>query len=118
MTDQTEEQQPAASAKPDVLGQFYLKVAVICGAALVVMFISVSYISSTLEDVLTVKGGPAFWSMVELKLYKLADEPDLPPEKKAKIIKALTKLSMKYHPYVEALISPPSKDKLAESQIR
>jgi hypothetical protein len=33
----------------------------------------------------------------------LADEPDLPPEKKKKIVDALHKLSIKYKPYVDAL---------------
>jgi hypothetical protein len=40
---------------------------------------------------------------MELKLYRLADEPDLPPEKKKKIVDALRKLSTKYRPYFEAL---------------
>jgi hypothetical protein len=123
MTDQTElEQQPSEAAKPDALGQFLIKVGAASFAALVVMFISVSFIASTFEgmvrDTPVLQGGAAFWSLVEYKLYKLADEPDLPPEKKAKIIKALTKLSVKYHPYVDALVSPAPKDKLAESQIR
>jgi hypothetical protein len=33
----------------------------------------------------------------------LADEPDLPPEKKKKIVDALHRLSIKYKPYVDAL---------------
>jgi hypothetical protein len=48
------------------------------------------------------KGGPAFWERVEGKLYRLADEPDLSPEKKQKIINALRKLSAKYKPYLDA----------------
>jgi len=40
---------------------------------------------------------------VEEKLYAMADAPDIPPEKKKKIIDALHRLSGKYRPYIEAL---------------
>jgi hypothetical protein len=46
---------------------------------------------------------PAFWGRIETKLYSLADEPDLPPEKKKKIMDALHRLSIKYKPHVDAL---------------
>jgi len=48
------------------------------------------------------KGGPAFWSMMEYKLYRLADAPDMPPEQK-KIVDALHRLLVKYRPFVDAL---------------
>jgi hypothetical protein len=122
MTEQTEsEPQPAVLDQPSPLIQFIRKVAVVSVAGLVVMYISVSYFCFAFEDFLTSRpalNGDHILSLLELKLDKLADEPDLPPERKAKIIKALTKLSMKYHPYLDALISPSPKEKLAESQIR
>jgi hypothetical protein len=34
----------------------------------------------------------------------------LPEEKKAKIIEALRKISVKYGPYIEALTPPPRKE--------
>jgi hypothetical protein len=56
-----------------------------------------------LQDVQMLKGGPVFWANVENKLLKLADEPDIAPEKKQKILGALRKLSNKYKPYLDAL---------------
>jgi hypothetical protein len=86
---------------------FFAKVAIVTAAILVVLY-GIGYIvSSSLEgqaeSLKILKGGPAFWGLVELKLYKLADEPDLSPEKKKKIVDALRKLSTKYKPYFEAL---------------
>jgi hypothetical protein len=40
---------------------------------------------------------------MEGKLYKLASAPDLPPEKKEKIVNALRTLSVRYKPYVDAI---------------
>jgi hypothetical protein len=96
--------------------QFFIKVATIFFATLTLLWLSAWYVSSSIEDLLgDLKGGPVFWSMVELKLYRLADEPDMPPEKKEKLLKALNKLSVKYHPYLEALFPPtPPKQPPAE----
>jgi hypothetical protein len=86
---------------------FFAKVAIVTAAILIILygvgyFIG-SYIESQTESIRILKGGPAFWGTMELKLYKLADEPDLPPEKKKKIVDALRKLSSKYKPYFEAV---------------
>jgi hypothetical protein len=86
---------------------FFAKVAIVTVAILIILygigyFIS-SYLDSQAESIRILKGGPAFWGLMELKLYKLADEPDLSPEKKKKIVDALRKLSSKYRPYFEAL---------------
>jgi hypothetical protein len=66
-----------------------------------------------MEELAILKGGPAFWTTAEEKLYKLAAAPDLPPEKKEKIINALRTLSQRYKPYVDALAgdakSPPPR---------
>jgi hypothetical protein len=67
------------------------------------------FISSQAEDVTFLQGGHAFWQRAEEKLYRLADEPDLPEPKKAKIIAALRKLSDRYRPYIDALEGAPRK---------
>jgi hypothetical protein len=86
---------------------FFAKVAIVTAAILIILYGIGYFISSALEgqteSLKILKGGPAFWGLVELKLYRLADEPDLPPEKKKKIVDALRKLSTKYKPYFEAL---------------
>jgi hypothetical protein len=55
--------------------------------------------------------------MVEKKLYKLADEPDLPPAKKAAVMSALTKLSVKYRPYLDALAGQDGQHKAAAEKL-
>jgi hypothetical protein len=98
---------------------FFSKVATVSFAALAVMWISTWYIISSVvdSDVLrALNGGPAFWAMVEWKLDHLADEPDVEPEKKEKIIRALSKLSAKYHPYLEALFSAPTPKQLSANK--
>jgi hypothetical protein len=87
---------------------FFAKVAIVTAAILVILYgagyFVTSYIESQQERFAVLKGGPAFWSIMETKLYKLADEPDLSSEKKKKIIDALRKLSSKYKPYFEAVV--------------
>jgi hypothetical protein len=90
---------------------FFAKVAIVTVAVLVILYGAVYFIGSFVESqqeqfqeqLQILRGGPAFWGTIESKLYKLADEPDLPPEKKKKIVDALRKLSSKYRPYFEAL---------------
>ena len=86
---------------------FFAKVAIVTAAILVVLYCAgyflQSFIASKTDSLLVLKGGPAFWGLIEQKLYKLADEPDLPPEKKKKIVDALRRLSSKYRPYLDAL---------------
>jgi peptidoglycan/LPS O-acetylase OafA/YrhL len=100
-----------AQAKPlSVLQIFVVKVAAVLVAACLFLAFAISYVRSELEDPGIFKGGPAFWQEVENKLYKLADAKDLPEEKKAKILEALRKVSVKYGPYIEALTPPPRKE--------
>jgi hypothetical protein len=91
---------------------FFAKVAIVTAAILVILYgagyFLTSYIESQQERFAVLKGGPAFWSTMETKLYRLADEPDLSPEKKKKIIDALRKLSSKYRPYFEAAVGDNS----------
>lgn len=89
---------------------FLAKVAAVTVAALVFVYFSVSLISTFIDAKseqlqMTMKGGPAFWGMVEQKLYGLADGPEIPPEKREKIVAALRRLSAKYRPYINAVSS-------------
>ena len=98
----------AAERKPfSPLQLFAAKTAIVTLAILVILFFAnqflVSAIENEKEQVAFLKGGPAFWETMERKLYKLADEPDLPPEKKQKILIALRKLSTKYKPYLDVI---------------
>src|SRR4051794_17364418 len=86
---------------------FAAKVAIVAVAILVILYGGVyfvtSYIDEQTEQLQVLKGGPAFWGKIEGKLYQLADEPDLTPDKKQKIVDALRKLSAKYKPYLDAV---------------
>jgi hypothetical protein len=91
---------------------FFAKAAIVTAAILVILYgagyFITSYIESQQERLTVLKGGAAFWGTIESKLYKLADDPDLEPEKKKKIIEALRKLSFKYKPYFEAIAGEDS----------
>ena len=105
---ESESELVAAERKPlSPLQLFAAKVAMVTAAILVILFGASLFIVSTIENekeqLAILKGGPAFWGTMERKLYKLADEPDLPPEKKQKILNALRKLSTKYKPYQDAI---------------
>jgi hypothetical protein len=58
-----------------------------------------------LRDLL-LKGGSGIVVAAERRLYALADQEDLPPERKAKIIAAIKKVSARYRPYLEAAETP------------
>jgi hypothetical protein len=99
------------------LTAFFVKLAAITGVLLlsfyIVFTLVTSFIEEKMEELAILKGGPAFWATAEEKLYKLAAAPDLPPEKKEKIVNALRTLSQRYKPYVDALAgdakSPPPR---------
>ena len=110
MSDRTETEEDAEASPPlSEIQIFLIKVAIVTGAVFFLMVAAYLFISSQLEDQAFLKGGHAFWEQAEARLYKLADEPDLPEAKKAKIIAALQKLSEKYRPYIDALEGPPRK---------
>ena len=103
MSEMSDDELTTAEAKPlSPLQIFFVKVAIIT--------------ASKAEQLTFLKGGPAFWGRIETKLYSLADEPDLPPEKKKKIVDALHKLSIKYKPYVDALggNDAPARQRIAD----
>jgi hypothetical protein len=101
----SETESTASEEKPlSPLQLFCAKIAVVTVAILIVLYAVSFYVESFMEDRGSIlKGGPAFWGTLETKLYRLADDPDLPPEKKKKIIEALRKLSAKYKPYLDAI---------------
>jgi hypothetical protein len=86
---------------------FFVKVAIITAAIVVVLYFAGYFlqvaIASKAEQLTFLKGGPVFWEQMERKLYTFADQPDMPPEKKQKIIDALRRISTKYKPFVDAL---------------
>ena len=96
---------------------FFMKLVAITAASLVFFYVVFSlvtgFIEEKMDELAILKGGPAFWATMEGKLYKLASAPDLPPQKKEKIINALRTLSLRYKPYVDALASdvksPPQR---------
>jgi hypothetical protein len=123
---ETQEYEQEFSLSP--LRTFFAKVAIVTGAFLIsayfVSALAVSFATSQMGKVaerldrLALKGGPAFWSKMETRLYALADEPDLPPEKKKKIIDAIHKLSVKYKPYVDAFVREGEPEKSEPVQVR
>ena len=86
---------------------FCVKVIIVTASVLVILYFAGWIIQSSIQrqaDSLQIlKDGPALWGNAEKKLYALADEPDIAPDKKKKILDALRKLSIKYKPYVDAL---------------
>ena len=76
---------------------FIIKVLTIFIAAYVFFILVIFAINANL------KTGSDFWGKVEEQIYKIADDPDLPEEKRQKIIAALKKISQKYQPYINAL---------------
>ena len=114
-----QEQQEDFSLSP--LRTFFAKVAIVTGAILITAYSVTALLTSLVTsqvDRLALQGGPAFWSSMETKIYALADAPDLPPEKKKKIIDAIHKLSVKYKPYVDAFVRDGETAKPEQVQVR
>lgn len=76
---------------------FFIKTLIIAGAFFSVFLLMIFWLNANFQ------AGPAFWGKLEEQIYRTAEEPELPPEKKEKIIKALKKIGEKYRPYIEAL---------------
>jgi hypothetical protein len=93
---------------------FFFKVGIVTAAVVVILYAAgyflEAFIARQADQLAFLRGGPAFWRTMEYKLYSLADEPDLPPEKKKKIIDALHRLSVKYKPFVDALAGDTPAD--------
>ena len=86
---------------------FVVKVGVVTIAIVIVLYAGAYFLESFTEKKMQqfafLKGGATFWGALEQQLVALADEPDLPAERKQKIIDALHRLSVKYGPYLQAL---------------
>lgn len=95
---------------PSAIETFVMKVGIITLAMVAFLYCAVyiadSFVTSRLQSMSYLKGGKEFWSRAETKLYDLADQPDLSPERKAKIIVAIKKISSRYRPYIDAIVTP------------
>jgi hypothetical protein len=104
---ETDETAAKSTRGPSPLTVFFVKLAAITCASLVFFYVVFSLVTGFIEEktdeLAILKGGPAFWGAMENKLYKLASAPDLPPEKKEKVVSALRTISLRYKPYVDAL---------------
>ena len=113
MTETSEMQvTPAVASRPlTPLEIFFIKLSGITAAAIVFMVCCAlalqSLIESKIEEMPFLKGGRAFWESVEQKINSFANENDIPPEKKARIIASIRKISDRYRPYFEAAGGSP-----------
>lgn len=86
---------------------FFVKVVIVTGAIIAVLYCAGYFLQAAIaaktEQLTFLKGGPVFWEQMERKLFAFADQPDMPAEKRQKIIDALRKIAAKYKPFVEAL---------------
>ena len=85
---------------------FFIKLSGITAAAIIFFVCSTlalqSLIEAKIEEMPFLKGGRVFWEAAEKKVDAFANSNDLPPEKKAKIIASIKKISDRYRPYFEA----------------
>jgi hypothetical protein len=97
---------------------FLIKVGAVLAACLIFFVFAVMYIEGEIRAVAhglrqdagdALSGGSAFWTALEQKLYRIADEKDLPAEKKARILAALRRIGQRYAPYLDALSQPAKK---------
>ena len=91
------------------LQKFFIKVTTVFVAAFIFLFMATSYVISTIDHLSFLKGGPQFWHDVENKLRAFADAPDMPPPKKAAIVKQIEKVARKYRPFIDALSASDGK---------
>jgi hypothetical protein len=105
MTEDSPAREENSTLSP--LEMFVVKVGVVTIAIIIVIYSGLYFFQSFTEQKMQqfgfLKGGAPFWNAVEEKLITMADEPDLPAERKQKIIDALHRLSIKYGPYLQAL---------------
>jgi hypothetical protein len=97
---------------------FLIKVGAVLAACVIFLVFAVMVIEHEIRAVAhdlrqeagdELNGGRAFWTAAEKKLYRLADEKDLPAEKKARVLAALRRIGQRYAPYLEALTQPAKK---------
>ena len=76
---------------------FILKTLIVTGAFFSIFLLLIFLLNANFQ------AGPVFWGKVEEQIYRAAEEPDLPPEKKQKILISLKKIGEKYRPFIDAL---------------
>jgi hypothetical protein len=87
------------------LGVFALKTMIVAGVLSISTFLTVGSLIGLVLNAAGLKGGRHTWTQIEQSIYRFADQPELPPEKKAKIIAALRKIHDKNQPYLDALFA-------------
>jgi hypothetical protein len=101
-TDKNHERYSQKDLSP--LKIFLIKAIVMTFSGLLFVYVSMALIVSEIDEkIKPLTGGPVFWRSVEEKLHQFAAAPDLPPEKKERIIQSLRAISAKYRPYIDAL---------------
>jgi len=90
---------------------FFVKLSAVTAAAIIFVVFSAlslqSLIESKIEEMPILKGGRVFWESFEAKIDAFANGNDIPPDKKAKIIASIRKISDRYRPYFEAAAGSP-----------
>jgi hypothetical protein len=90
---------------------FFIKLGGITAAAIIFFVCSAlalqSLIQSKIEEMPMLKGGHVFWESFEQKVDAFANGNDIPPERKARIIASIRKISDRYRPYFEAAAGSP-----------
>lgn len=96
---------------------FYRKAFTVVVAILAIMFVLYLMITNEIEtltenfqaqfqtQISDLQGGPKFWARIESNLYQYADAPDMPPERKARIVAAIKKAADKNRAFIDALTS-------------
>ncbi|WP_298884018.1 hypothetical protein [uncultured Bradyrhizobium sp.] len=86
------------------LQTFFIKAVMIVIAVDACVSFTVSYTAEKFAAAIGDNSG--LWANVEKAVYKLADADDFPEPRKAQLIAALKKISVKYGPYIAALVPP------------
>ena len=101
-TDKSHERYSQRDLSP--LQLLLVKAIVMTFSGLLFVYGSIALVASAIDEkIKPLTGGPVFWRSVEEKLHQFAAAPDLPPEKKERIIQSLRAISAKYRPYIDAL---------------
>jgi hypothetical protein len=87
------------------LGVFALKTMIIAAIFSFSTFMTATSLIGVVLNAAGFNGGRYVWTRIEQSIYRFADQPDLPPEKKAKIVAALRKIHDKNQPYLDALFA-------------
>lgn len=108
MTEAVERTRPNDQTTGRPYRDFAIKVAIAAGilsvSTVATVLVCIALVTDYVSEYAGLGSGRAFWAQVEQKLYKYADQPDIPEEKKARIIAALKKVGDKNRPFIDALL--------------